>query len=386
MTAPSTAEVVVIGAGIVGASVCRELAVRGVETCLLDRGPIAGGTTGLGEGNILCADKEPGPELELARHGQWLYHELEERLGGAIGLRRRGALVIYPTDPEMQAGAAHAARMAAAGVTVQVIDGVELRELEPELAGDLAGAAFFPEDMQCDAASVAREMAREASAAGARILTGAGTARIVVESGRVTRVESDRAWISCDAAVVATGAWSAALADSAGLSLPVAPRKGQLLMTEPAAMAVRYKLLDGSYTATVSAAAADLQLATVLETTVEGNLLVGSSRELRGFDTTVDPDVSAAIFRRAMRLLPGLADVRVTRAWAGLRPFLPDHRPAIGQSTLVGGLWAATGHEGAGVGLGPITGRLIAQAYCGDATAVDLAPFAVDRFAGVGGT
>jgi len=78
---------------------------------------------------------------------------------------------------------------------------------------------------------------------------------------------------------------------------------------------------------------------------------------------------------------PGLRDLAVEAAWAGLRPWLPDHLPAIGLSSVVEGLWVATGHEGAGVALGPVTGRLVAQLYTGEAPVVDATPFAPDRFA-----
>jgi glycine/D-amino acid oxidase-like deaminating enzyme len=84
---------------------------------------------------------------------------------------------------------------------------------------------------------------------------------------------------------------------------------------------------------------------------------------------------------RAARLMPRLRELPVAAAWAGLRPWLPDHRPAIGPSARVPGLWVATGHEGAGVALGPVTGSLVAQAFCGEAPAVPLRPFHPDRFA-----
>ena len=87
------------------------------------------------------------------------------------------------------------------------------------------------------------------------------------------------------------------------------------------------------------------------------------------------------MLERAARLMPGLRALPFARAWSGLRPWLPDHLPAIGPSRAVEGLWAATGHEGAGVALGPVTGRLVAQALCGEATLMDLAPFDPDRFA-----
>jgi glycine/D-amino acid oxidase-like deaminating enzyme len=118
-----------------------------------------------------------------------------------------------------------------------------------------------------------------------------------------------------------------------------------------------------------------------VETTWEGDVLVGSSRERRGFDTSVDPAVTGAMIARAARLFPRLAQLAPAAAWAGLRPWLPDHLPAIGPSRAVPGLWLATGHEGAGVALGPVTGRLIAQLYAGEPPVVDPRPFDPDRFA-----
>jgi glycine/D-amino acid oxidase-like deaminating enzyme len=109
-------------------------------------------------------------------------------------------------------------------------------------------------------------------------------------------------------------------------------------------------------------------------------VLVGSSRERRGFDIGVDPAVSEAMLASAARLAPGIADMAADTAWAGLRPWLPGGLPAIGPTDLAEGLFIATGHEGAGVAHGPITGRLIAQAICGEETDLDLGPFSPDRF------
>jgi glycine/D-amino acid oxidase-like deaminating enzyme len=112
-------------------------------------------------------------------------------------------------------------------------------------------------------------------------------------------------------------------------------------------------------------------------------VLVGSSRARRGFSDAVEPVVSEAMLARAARLMPGLRALPVARAWSGLRPWLPDHLPAIGRSERVPGLWVATGHEGAGVALGPVTGLAVAQALCGEAPVMDLRSFEPDRFASV---
>jgi len=376
-------DVAVVGAGIVGAAAARELAVRGARVVLLDRGEVSSGTTGLGEGNVLACDKPLGAELELTLAGLRVYDELEARIGAEARIRRKGALVVHPHEATWRAEAERVARLRAAGVEAELLDAAAVRRLEPRLTGALHGASRFPGDLQCDPRAITVALVREAAEAGARVRTGCPVEAIELRAGRVAGVRSAAGFLEAGAVVLAAGAWSAALAATAGLALPVEPRWGQLvrLATDrPQAGWIRHKVIDGSYLASVLSADAALQVTTVLETTWDGHVLVGSSRARRGFDTTVDPAVSEAMLTRAARLAPELAELRVDATWAGLRAWLPDNLPAIGQSRAVRGLWVATGHEGAGVALGPVTGRLVAQALCGESPLVDLVPFDPDRF------
>jgi glycine/D-amino acid oxidase-like deaminating enzyme len=382
VTAP---DVVVIGAGIVGTAVARELAVRGAAVTLLERGEVSGGTTGLGEGNVLASDKDAGPELALTLAGLELYDEIDARLGPEAQVRRKGALIVHPDAATWAGEPARVQRLRAAGVEASMLDPDAVREREPALTGALHGASFFPGDLQVAPRAIARALAREAAADGADVRTRCAVEAIEARGGRVTGVRlAGGDAIAAGAVVLAAGAWSAGPAATAGLDLPLEPRWGQLVRLAAAGRdggpPVRHKVVDGSYLASVLSAAAGLEVTTVIETTWEGDVLVGSSRERRGFDTTVDDAVSEAMVARAARIFPGLAGRPRTAAWAGLRPWLPDHLPAIGPSQAVEGLWAATGHEGAGVALGPITGRLVAQAFCGEPVAVDLDPFNPDRF------
>jgi glycine/D-amino acid oxidase-like deaminating enzyme len=398
-------DVVVVGAGIVGTAVARELAVRGVGVVLLDRGAVSSGTTGLGEGNVLCSDKPAGAELELTRAGLELYGELEQRLGVEARIRRKGALIVHTDESTW---AAEPARLEAMGVPgARLVGADEVRELEPELTGEIHGASHFPGDLQCDPRAIARALAREAARAGATIrertavtaiALGGRDASVVRRSGgsaagrgdepagagggrRGVTVFAGGDRIRARAIVIAAGAWSARLTAGAGVLLPLEPRKGQLVRLRPQEPGlVRHKVVDASYMASVSSAEPGLELSTVVETTFDGDILVGSSRERRGFDTAVDPAVGEAMVQRAARLFPRLGRLTPTAAWAGLRPWLPDNLPAIGPSQAVPGLWLATGHEGAGVALGPVTGRLIAQLYTGEEPIVDPAPFDPDRF------
>jgi glycine/D-amino acid oxidase-like deaminating enzyme len=372
----SSAEVAVVGAGIVGCATAYELARRGVSVHLIDRGEVSGGTTGLGEGNVLCCDKRPGPEVGLAQLGLALYDELEELLGDEAGIRRKGALVVHTDAASWDPEAERIEALRAAGVECELLDPQELGAAEPELSGELLGGSAFPRDLQCAPRAIARGLARAAKALGASVEPGRPAEAVSVGGGRVTGV----AGVAADAVVIAAGAWSGSLARSAGLELPVEPRKGQLVRLERRPEFLRHKVIDGSYMSAVESEAAGLAISTVVETTLDGHVLVGSSRERRGFDVAVEADVSEALLDSAARIAPGIRALKVDSAWAGLRPWLPGGLPAIGRSNAAEGLWVATGHEGAGVAHGPITGRLVAQAICGEPTDLEMAPFSPDRF------
>jgi D-hydroxyproline dehydrogenase subunit beta len=372
-------EVAVIGAGIVGAATAWELHARGVDVALLDRGEVSGATTGLGEGNVLCSDKEVGPELELTLAGLALYDELERRLGARARIRRKGALVVHRGQETWTGEADRVQRLRAAGVKGRLLDLAELPAMEPELTGALAGASFFPEDLQCAPRAIARALADALP----RVHPGVEVHEVAVAQGKVTGLRTSDGALACAAAVIAAGPWSRPLAEAAGVALPLEPRKGQLVRLRASGRderLIRHKVVEAGYLGSVASIDAGLQVTTVLETTWGGEVLVGSSRERRGFDLSVDDAVSRAMLDEAFALMPGLRALELDAAWAGLRPWLPDGLPAIGAAGAVAGLWLATGHEGAGVALGPVTGRLVAQLYAGEAPVVDPAPFSPDRF------
>jgi D-hydroxyproline dehydrogenase subunit beta len=369
-------EVAVVGAGIVGAATAFELQSRGVDVALLDRGAVSSGTTGLGEGNVLASDKDAGPELDLTVAGLEVYDELEERLGRTARIRRKGALIVHREAAGWAAEPARLDRLREAGVEGSLIESDELRAMEPELTGAVQGASYFPRDLQCDPRAIAQALAAEV----ARVHTGVAVEAIAVEDGRVGGLRTSEGALSCGTVVVAAGAWSRELVEASGAPLPLEPRKGQLVrLRAQRPDLVAHKVVEAAYLASVASADAGLQVTTVVETTWEGDVLVGSSRERRGFDVAVDDAVSAAMLERAASLFPALRELPVDVAWAGLRPWLPDHLPAIGP-TEIDGLWLATGHEGAGVALGPVTGRLIAQLYAGEEPILDAEPFSPTRF------
>jgi glycine/D-amino acid oxidase-like deaminating enzyme len=188
--------------------------------------------------------------------------------------------------------------------------------------------------------------------------------------------------IATETVVCAAGVWSNEVARLVGIETPIRPRKGHILVTAKVPGLIHHPLLEGGYAATVQSAFEGLEVAFVAEMTASGTLLLGSSRQFVGYDRTVSLPVMRALAARAARFLPSLASsgVRVIRSYAGLRPWSPDHLPLIGPVEAVPGFYLAAGHEGAGIGLAPITGRLIADWIVG----AELSPLAAevrpDRF------
>nr|WBO81456.1 FAD-binding oxidoreductase [Streptomyces sp. SBE_14.2] len=373
-----TCDVVVVGAGMVGAA-CAWYATRaGLDVVLVDRGPVAGGTTGAGEGNLLVSDKEPGPELDLALLSLRLWAGLAEEFGPAVEYEAKGGLVVAPTPDGLAALERLAAAQRAAGVAAEAVVGEELYDFEPHLAPGLPGGVLYPQDSQVMPALAAAVLAR---ASGARLLTGHIVTDILrTPGGAVRGVRTDRGDLHAPAVVNATGTWGGDVAALAGVHLPVLPRRGFVLVTEPLPRLIRHKVYAADYVADVASDSAALQTSPVVEGTAAGPVLIGASRERVGFDRAFSLPVVRALAAGATRLFPVLSDVRALRSYAGFRPYLPDHLPAIGADPRVPGLHHACGHEGAGIGLAPATGHLITQELTGRTPELPLTPFRPDRF------
>ncbi|MFD3496747.1 NAD(P)/FAD-dependent oxidoreductase [Streptomyces sp. NPDC058678] len=373
-----TCDVVVVGAGMVGAACALYAARVGLDVTVVDRGPVAGGTTGRGEGNLLVSDKEPGPELELALLSGRLWGELEEEHGKFVEYEAKGGVVVASSPGGLAALERFAEGQRAAGVVAETVGGDALHDLEPHLAPGLPGAVHYPQDCQVMPALAAAHLLR---ASGARLLTGRTVTGVPrAPDGAVRGVRTDQGDIHAPAVVNATGTWGSDLAALAGTSLPVLPRRGFVLVTEPLPRMVRHKVYAADYVADVASDSAALQTSPVVEGTAAGPILIGASRERVGFDRTFSLPVAKALAAGATRLFPFLSEVRALRAYLGFRPYLPDHLPAIGPDPRVPGLHHACGHEGAGIGLATGTGHLIAQALTARTTDLDLTPFRPDRF------
>jgi glycine/D-amino acid oxidase-like deaminating enzyme len=366
-------EVVVIGGGIVGAACAYYLAVAGVRVQVVERNFAASGTSRACDGLILVSDKTSAAELALARASADLWAELAETLEADFEYAHTGTLVLYETDEGLAVGRNKAAELQPTGIRTEIVDHIGLRGLEPNLAHDLAGAVYYLDEAQVDARAATLALLDAAQGFGATLQADTEVIGIRVDAGgRAAAVMTKQGDIPAGAVVCAAGVWSNEIVRTAGIDLPVRPRKGHILVTARVPSLIAHPVLEGSYAASVKSAAESLQVALVAEMTSGGTMLLGSSREFVGFDRSVSPAVVQAIAARAVRFLPGLAQSSIIRSYAGLRPWSPDHRPLVGPVETVPGLYLAVGHEGAGIGLAPVTGRLIAD-WIANGKAPDLA-------------
>ncbi|MGW3321914.1 NAD(P)/FAD-dependent oxidoreductase [Streptomyces virginiae] len=371
-------DAVIIGAGVVGAACAYYAARAGLSVAVVDRGPVAGGTTGAGEGNLLVSDKEAGPELDLALLSTRLWTELAAVLPREMEYEPKGGLVVAPDETTVKALRTFAEGQRAAGVDAVEVAADALRDLEPHLAPGLAGGFHYPQDAQVQPAQAA---ARLLAASHARVHLGEEVTQILLEGGAVRGVRTPRRELLAPAVVNAAGTWGGHIASLAGVTLPVLPRRGFVLVTEPLPRVVRHKVYAADYIADVASGSAALQSSAVVEGTPSGPVLIGATRERVGFDRTLSTEALRRLAGQAAALFPVLADVRVMRAYHGFRPYLPDHLPAIGPDPRRPGLLHACGHEGAGIGLAPATGALIAAALTGAEPPLSPHPFRPDRFA-----
>ena len=247
------------------------------------------------------------------------------------------------------------------------------------------GRVLVPQDAQVQPMLATAALLRRARAA--RRLDPPGPAVTGIDrdaAGEVTGVRTDAAdapAIGAPFVVNAAGTGPARSPRSPGVELPVLPRRGFILVTEPLPRVVRHKVYTAEYVANVAASDAGLQTSSVVEGTRGGTVLIGASRERVGFDRTMSPaGRRAGSRRRRSGCSRSSRTCRCSATYLGFRPYCPDHLPVIGADPRVPGLIHACGHEGAGIGLAAATAELLAQHVTGRRPDLDLAPFRPDRF------
>jgi glycine/D-amino acid oxidase-like deaminating enzyme len=365
-------DVIIVGAGIVGAACAAECAQAGLKTLVLDRGIIGGGTTAAGMGHIVVMDDSEA-QFALTEYSRRLWLQLREQLSPDVEYQVCGTLWVAADDEEMAEALRKEQFYAKRGVRVETLDGDALRRVEPNLRPGLAGGLRVLDDGVIYPPCAARFLIDNARRHGAEFRPGAAVATLLPEGG--VRL-ADGTSIAAGRSVNATGPWSPELAPG----LPVRKRKGHLVITDRYPGFVHHQIVELGYLKSAHAVSQD-SVAFNIQPRQTGQMLIGSSRQFDAEDAEVDHSILNRMLARAIEYLPSLRELSATRVWTGHRAATPDKLPLIGPSAESDRVWLATGHEGLGITTSLATGRLLADLLLGRATAIPSAPYAPSRLA-----
>ena len=382
-----SAEVVVIGGGVIGTSIAYYLAREGVDVALVECGDLASGTSSQANGGVVTGAEPLSP---LITYSNDLFKSLAEELSIDFQYRREGSYRLIETEADWDMMSGITAKQSARHLPVKLISERELHNRESNIASDIMGAVEYPLDATLNPILYCWTLAHKACQLGVRIHTFTKVSSIEVGNQRqVKSVCTSNGDIVTKNVVNAAGCWAPFIGEMVGINIPIIPRRGQIVVTEATGSIVNKKKLNETgilrtrLQMEMPGAEREQELlgvGFVYEHTIDGNILLGSSREFVGFNTRTTPEVICAIARRAIRFVPELKRLNCIRSFAGLRPFTSDHLPIISATEEVEGFYIASGHEGTGVGLAPLTGKVISELIIGKKPCVNLEQFSFSRF------
>ena len=351
MVRVKTWDAIIVGAGLIGISLARELRREEMRVLVVERGEPGHEASRAAAGMLAASDPHTPPPLRaLAAASARLYpefvREIEDESGMRVDLRRHGAILLFPEaalpGPPLEEG--------------------RVAKLEPGLTPPPGARACFLQEDSVDPKALIAASLKAARHRDVEIASGAAVTEVVVENGRATGVKTARTHFEAPVVINCAGAWAGQLPP---LPLPMRPVKGQILE-----LAAPHELLRHVVRA---------EGVVYMVPRSDGRILLGSTLEEAGFDKRTDADTLHRLQRAATGLLPALASTRILEGWAGLRPGTPDDLPVLGASPIPG-YYFATGHFMNGILLAPATARVMAQVIAGRRPEVDLGAFSCARF------
>jgi glycine/D-amino acid oxidase-like deaminating enzyme len=365
-----TFDIIIVGAGIVGAACAAECARAGLKVLVLDRGPVAGGTTGAGMGHIVVMDDSEA-QFALTRYSRRLWHELRPDLPASAEYDQCGTLWVAADEQEMAEVRRKEKYYNQRGVRAEVLDARAVAAAEPNLRRNLAGGLRVVDDGVIYPPCAARYLIESAIAWKAQLRTGADVRALLREGGVVM---ADGSRFSAGIVVNAAGPWSPALIPG----LPVRKRKGHLVITDRYPGQIHHQIIELGYLKSAHSVGTD-SVAFNVQCRKTGQILIGSSRQYNEEGTEINHEILERMLQRAFEYMPGLAKLTVTRCWTGHRAATPDKLPLIGPVPDNEKIWLATGHEGLGITTSLATGKLLTDLLLERPTEISAEPYAPAR-------
>ncbi len=358
-------DVVIIGAGIVGAACAAECAREGLSVAIVEAGIIGGGATAAGMGHLVVMDDSEA-QFALTRYSRQLWDEVRDELPREVEHDACGTIWIAADDVEMAEARRKAKFYAERGCVVEILDTQSLREAEPNLRPGLVGGLRVPGDSVIYPPCAAQFFVDQARARGAKLFLGDAVEAINADDVRLRNGTS----ISAGLIVNSAGSWSPLLTPG----LKVKKRKGHLVITDRYPQFLRHQLVELGYLKSAHSVTAD-SVAFNIQPRQTGQLLIGSSRQYDVDDAGVDPSILKRMLERAVEYLPGLRRLSSLRTWTGFRAATPDKLPLIGPHREHRRLYLATGHEGLGITTSLGTAKLLVAQIINRSSQIPVTPY-----------
>ena len=365
-------EVVVLGAGVVGCAAAYYLARDGARVAIVEREAVGSGASGFAVGllNPLVGTGIPGPMAHLAQQAFWmhkgLWPEIEQASGVDLQAREMPHLQLCFNEDDVRLGRQDMARWdETEGFTAEWLDARYVLDLEPRISPLVAGAVLLRHIWVLDSYRLTLALLQSAEALGAKFVHGEVDG-IESVGGRVTGVRVGDKTLACNSVVVALGPWSGQAMAGMESAVPVAPLKGQILHLEAPDEPFRYHMAGPGQVAHKA----------------DGLVWVASTEEEAGFDVTLTRDARDSLMGRAVKMVPSLAELKLVRQTACIRPVTPDRQPIVGPLPGMTGAYLATGAEKKGILFGPLMGRAVADLFMSGETALPIEPLSPGRFGG----
>jgi glycine/D-amino acid oxidase-like deaminating enzyme len=365
----ATYDVVIVGAGIVGAACADEFARRGMLVAVVDRDVVGGGATAAGMGHIVVMD-DSAAQFALTRYSQRLWQELRPELPPDVEYDQCGTIWVAADEEEMAEVRRKHDYYARLGVPATVLDSQALRRLEPNLRDGLAGGLLVAEDAVLYPPCAARFLMERAQKHGGLLRLGASVTQI--GQGRVRM--SDGLEIAGEIIVNAAGAWASELTGG----IEIKKRKGHLVITDRYPGFLRHQLVELGYLKSAHSVSSD-SVAFNVQPRRTGQILIGSSRQYGAEQKEVDHDILRRMLQRAQEYMPGLGPMSAVRTWTGFRAATPDKLPLIGPWPGDKTLYLATGHEGLGITTSLATARILVDGITGSKAEIPIEPYLPSR-------
>lgn len=382
-------DVVVIGGGVMGLSTSYYLLKGGKRVLLIEKEQIGAGASGACDDMILLQSKKPGISLQLAFESMEMYRGLSKELEMDVEFETRGGMILIENAQQLAVMEEYVEQQKMYGLEVDIIDKKEVMKRQPHVRDGIIASTYSNRDSQVNPLKVMRGFLKKSNQLGIVVIKGTAIKEISPFKDYWKLTFENGQAVETQCIVNAAGAWTPQIGKMIGIEIPIIPKKGQIAVTEQIPPIGETNVWSAEYIVSKlkpelnkkkNDIYGELGIGFSFTQTTDGNYLIGSTRENAGYDRETNLTALNILVKQAVSFFPIMKNVNIIRSFAGLRPASEDGKPIIGEVESRKGFYIASGHEGDGIALAPITGKLLSDMIRGIHVPYNIEELNIKRF------